>query len=128
MPTNAPSARSRLAVNVAVDPSNFSELPSCLPDTLHQAAQRDPATTIVHVQPGGYEKRQTLPELLAEAAAVCGGLTGLGLKNGDSAILLLERSSEVLPAFWGCLLAGVRPAIAQIPPTFAEDMPTRYVL
>jgi len=121
VPTNAPSARSRLAVNVAVDPSDFSELPACLPDALHQAAERDPATTIVHVQPGGHEKRQTLPELLAEAAAVCGSLAGLGLKNGDSTILLLERSSELLPAFWGCLLAGVRPAIAQIPPTFAEE-------
>ena len=30
-------------------------------------------------------------------------------------------SAEVLPAFWGCLLAGIRPAIAQIPPTFGGE-------
>ena len=121
LPTNAPSARSRLAVNIAVDPSDFAQLPARLPDALQQAAKRDPAAAIIHVQPGGHEKRQTLTELLTEAAAVCGGLASRGLKAGDNAILLLERSSELLPAFWGCLLAGVRPAIAQIPPTFTGD-------
>jgi acyl transferase domain-containing protein/acyl-CoA synthetase (AMP-forming)/AMP-acid ligase II/acyl carrier protein len=121
LPTNAPSARSRLAANIAVDPSDISQLPACLPEALRQAARRDPAATIVHVDAGGHEKRQTLSDLLTEAAAVCGGLAGLGLKPGDSAILLLERSGELLPAFWGSVLAGVRPVVAQIPPTFAGE-------
>ncbi len=34
---------------------------------------------------------------------------------------MLDRSADVLPAFWGCLLGGIRPAIAQIPPTFTGE-------
>jgi acyl transferase domain-containing protein/acyl-CoA synthetase (AMP-forming)/AMP-acid ligase II/acyl carrier protein len=75
----------------------------------------------VHLAPHGGEKHQSFADLLAEAEGVCGGLLRSGLKAGDSAILLLNDSTEVLPAFWGCLLAGIQPAIAQIPPTFSGE-------
>ena len=108
-------------LNVAADPTGLSDLPKSLPEALHWAAQNHRASTILHVDASGREKRQSFADLLGEAAGVCGSLAALGLKNGDSAILLLENSTELLPAFWGCLLAGVRPAIAQIPPTFVGE-------
>ena len=121
LPTNAPAARGRSALNVAADPTGLSDLPKSLPEALRWAAQNHRASTILHVDASGREKRQSFADLLGEAAGVCGSLAALGLKNGDSAILLLENSTELLPAFWGCLLAGVRPAIAQIPPTFVGE-------
>ena len=105
----------------SADAPDFSQLPHTLPEALRRAARNEQAGAIVHLEPDGGEKRQTFAELLVEAAAVCGGLLRSGLKPGDSAVLLLERSAEVLPAFWGCLLAGIRPAIAQIPPTFLGE-------
>jgi acyl-CoA synthetase (AMP-forming)/AMP-acid ligase II len=109
------------AIRVTALVPGLSELPQTLPEALRRAAQNEQAGTIVHLHPDGGEHTQTLAKLFAEAAAVCGGLLRLGLKSGDSAVLLLERSAEVLPAFWGCLLAGIRPAIVQIPPTFLGE-------
>jgi acyl transferase domain-containing protein/acyl-CoA synthetase (AMP-forming)/AMP-acid ligase II/acyl carrier protein len=119
--TNAAVASGRLALNVAADPPGLSDLPASLPDALRRAAQSQAAPAIVHVDASGAEKRQSFADLLADASAVCGGLAAAGLKAGDSAILLLEKSTELLPAFWGCLLAGVRPAVAQAPPTFEGE-------
>jgi acyl transferase domain-containing protein/acyl-CoA synthetase (AMP-forming)/AMP-acid ligase II/acyl carrier protein len=99
----------------------LAELPQTLPEALQRAAQNKRAGAIVHLEADGAEHQQTPAQLLAEAAAVCGGLRRQGLRAGDNAVLLLERSAEVLPAFWGCLLAGVRPVIAQVPPTFRGD-------
>jgi acyl transferase domain-containing protein/acyl-CoA synthetase (AMP-forming)/AMP-acid ligase II/acyl carrier protein len=109
------------AIRIAAAVPGLSELPQTLPEALRRAAQNKEAGAIVHLRAGGGEKRQTIAELLEEAAAVCGGLLRFGLQSGDSAVLLLERSAEVLPAFWGCLLAGIRPVIAQIPPTFLGE-------
>ncbi len=99
----------------------LAELPRTLPAALRRAAKDESAQSLVHVRADGSEKWQTFADLLEEASAVCGGLAKLGLKPGDAALLLLDRSAAVLPAFWGCLLGGIRPAIAQIPPTFTGD-------
>jgi acyl transferase domain-containing protein/acyl-CoA synthetase (AMP-forming)/AMP-acid ligase II/acyl carrier protein len=119
--TDAVLSASIPAICVAEAVPGLSELPRTLPEALRRAAQDEVAGAIVHLEADGSEHSQTLAELFAEAAAVCGGLLRLGLKSGDSAVLLLERSAEVLPAFWGCLLAGIRPAIAPIPPTFLGE-------
>ncbi len=109
------------AIRDAAALPGLAELPRTLPETLRRAAQNAQAGTIVHLAPDGGEKRQSFADLLAEAEAVSGGLLRSGLKAGDSAILLLDDSAEVLPAFWGCLLAGIKPAIAPIPPTFSGE-------
>ena len=85
---------------------------------LRRAAQDDHGGAIVHLTDSAHEKVVTFAELLAEAEAICGGMLRSGLKPGDRAILLLETSAETLPAFWGCLLAGITPVISQVPPTF----------
>jgi acyl transferase domain-containing protein/acyl-CoA synthetase (AMP-forming)/AMP-acid ligase II/acyl carrier protein len=109
------------AIRDAAAVPGLAELPRTLPETLRRAAQNAQAGAIVHLAPDGAEKRQSFADLLAEAEAVCGGLLRFGLKAGDSALLLLDDSAEVLPAFWGCLLAGIKPAIAPIPPTFSGE-------
>ncbi len=119
--STAPAASPALAHSPAVSLPGLAELPQTLPDALRRAAKNDSAQNLVHVRADGREKWQTFADLLGEASAVCGGLAKLGLKPGDSALLLLDRSADVLPAFWGCLLGGIRPAIAQIPPTFTGE-------
>jgi acyl transferase domain-containing protein/acyl-CoA synthetase (AMP-forming)/AMP-acid ligase II/acyl carrier protein len=109
------------AIRDAITLPGVAELPRTLPQTLRRAAQNGRADAIVHLAPDGGEKHQSFADLLAEAEGVCGGLLRSGLKAGDSTILLLNDSTEVLPAFWGCLLAGIRPAIAPIPPTFSGE-------
>ena len=94
------------------------DLPRTLPEVLRRAAQNDHGGAIVHLTDSAHAKVETFAELLAEAEAICGGLLRSGLKPGDRAILLLETSAETLPAFWGCLLAGITPVISQVPPTF----------
>jgi acyl-CoA synthetase (AMP-forming)/AMP-acid ligase II/acyl carrier protein len=119
--SDAPAPSPALAHCPAVALPGLAELPQTLPDALRRAAQNDSAQSLVHVRADGSEKWQNFGDLLGEASAVCGGLAKLGLKPGDSALLLLDRSADVLPAFWGCLLGGIRPAIAQIPPTFTGE-------
>ena len=119
--SDAPAPSPALAHCPAVALPGLAELPQTLPDALRRAAKDDSAQSLVHVRADGSEKWQTFADLLGEASAVCGGLAKLGLKPGDSALLLLDRSADVLPAFWGCLLGGIRPAIAQIPPTFTGE-------
>ncbi len=94
------------AIRDAVVLPGAAELPRTLPESLRRAAQNGRADAIIHLTPDGGEKHQSFADLLAEAEGVCGGLLRPGLKAGDSTILLLNDSTEVLPAFWGCLLAG----------------------
>jgi myxalamid-type polyketide synthase MxaB len=96
----------------------LSGLPPTLPEVLRRAAADAQAGPIVHLDGRGHARTQTLAALLADAEAVAGGLSRLELKAGDSAILLLDSSADVLPAFWGCILTGVTPVIAPLPPTF----------
>src|SRR5262245_10298490 len=46
------------------------------------------------------------PALLDTAQRVLGGLRGLGLSPGTKVVLLLERTGDLLPAFWACVLGG----------------------
>src|SRR5580704_5994492 len=96
----------------------LSELPRTLPEALRRAAQSELVAAITHVEADGSAKSQTFADLLAEAEAVCGGLLQSGCQRGDRAIILPNGSAEALPAFWGCLLAGLTPVVAQIPQTF----------
>ena len=95
----------------------LSELPRTLPEALRRAAQNGQIGAIAHLEADGHAKFQTFAGLLAEAEAVCGGLLRSGFKRGDRAILLPNGSAEALPAFWGCVLAGITPLVAQVPQT-----------
>ena len=96
----------RQSAGAAVLPG-LSELPRTLPDTLRRAAQNGQAGTIVHLAARRWRKT---PVVRRPARGSRGGVRrsiAVRIESGDSAILLLDGSAEVLPAFWGCLLAGI---------------------
>ncbi len=84
--------------------------PRTLPDLLLSAAQDSLNQAILHLQPDGSEFRGTYWTLRDEALRVCRGLRDAGLRQGTPLILVLDKSEEFLPAFWGALLAGLVPA------------------
>src|SRR4051794_29461145 len=47
--------------------------------------------------------------LLKNARRIAGGLGTNGCRPGTPVVLLLERALDFLPAFWGCVLAGLIP-------------------
>ncbi|WP_433010704.1 MupA/Atu3671 family FMN-dependent luciferase-like monooxygenase [Kribbella sp. CA-294648] len=55
------------------------------------------------------------PELLDQARRTLTGLRAAGLSSGDSVIVLGLSLDEFFPAFWGCLLGGIRPAVISEP-------------
>lgn len=55
------------------------------------------------------------PELLDQARRTLSGLRAAGLSSGDSVIVLGLPLDEFFPAFWGCLLGGIRPAVISDP-------------
>ncbi|NEA36328.1 non-ribosomal peptide synthetase/type I polyketide synthase [Streptomyces sp. SID13031] len=54
---------------------------------------------------------RTYPELLDQARRVLTGLRAAGVSSGDVVIVQGLSLEEFFPAFWGCLLGGIRPAV-----------------
>ncbi|MFG1320381.1 SDR family NAD(P)-dependent oxidoreductase [Xanthobacter autotrophicus] len=99
------------------------ELPADAPRTLTEAllrmAERAGDTGIVF-EGAGPSRRLTYAVLLEEARRIAGGLKAAGLEPGDTAILQVPDLRAHLPAFWGCVLAGVQPVTVAVSATFAE--------
>jgi len=91
-----------------------------LPEALRRAAESAGANDIVYIQPDGTDVRQSYAGLLDEARRILAGLQQAGVEPGDQAVLQLESNQDVLPVFWGCVLGGIVPVIAGVPPTYAE--------
>ncbi len=90
--------------------------PLTLPLSLQRAAEQFDAT-ILHLH-GDTEQRQTLSELLVEARRVLAGLRATGGEPGQFVLLLLTDTRDILPCFWGCVLGGLIPVIAAVPPSY----------
>lgn len=67
------------------------------------------ALTIVHDDES--EEAITVGRLHAQACAGAAGLREAGLQPGDIAILALRHCRELVTSFWGCIYAGIVPAI-----------------
>jgi fatty-acyl-CoA synthase len=67
------------------------------------------ALTIVHDDES--EETITVGQLHLQACAGAGMLREAGLKPGDIAILALRHCRELVTYFWGCVYAGIVPAI-----------------
>jgi len=94
---------------------------SCvLAANLRRVAREHDDHGIVHVRPDGSEDYQRYSSLLDEAQRVLTGLRSLGLQPGDTVLFQFQRSRDFLPAFWGCILAGVVPAPLATAPTYTE--------
>ncbi len=97
--------------------------PTTLPQVLERSAEQIVGESIVYLQGDGSEIVQSYAELLEEAQKILGGLRKQGLIPQDKVILQLEKSWDIIPAFWGCILGGFVPTIMEAPITYVESNP-----
>ncbi|HEX6292588.1 MAG TPA: SDR family NAD(P)-dependent oxidoreductase, partial [Herpetosiphonaceae bacterium] len=92
--------------------------PRTLPAALLRAAEQFPDHGL-HVV---VDRQQThfiaYPDLLARARRILGGLREQGLQAGDVAILHIPTLADHFPAFWACVLGGIRPVTIARPPGY----------
>ncbi|HYU42407.1 MAG TPA: fatty acyl-AMP ligase, partial [Vicinamibacteria bacterium] len=87
-----------------------SEAAATIHESLWRRAQSQPARPHVYLRhDDGAEETITYGDLLAEAAAVAGGLREGGLGRGHTVALMLPTGREFLAAFQGILMAGAVP-------------------
>jgi acyl-CoA synthetase (AMP-forming)/AMP-acid ligase II/thioesterase domain-containing protein/acyl carrier protein/NADP-dependent 3-hydroxy acid dehydrogenase YdfG len=116
-PSPVPSPVPAIAAGGAL-PQNL-EAPATLPGILVQASQIV-GDRIVYLQPDGSVQAQSYADLLSEAERILSGLRQCGLNPQDKVIFQLERSQDILPAFWGCILGGFIPVIMATAPTYRD--------
>ena len=97
-----------------------ADAPTTLAKTLQRSAQNSLQQSITYIQSNGSKSVQSYAALLAEAERILAGLRQLGLKPQDQVILQLELTTDIIPAFWGCILGGFIPVIMAVPPTYQE--------
>jgi acyl transferase domain-containing protein/acyl-CoA synthetase (AMP-forming)/AMP-acid ligase II len=96
-----------------------------LSDSLYRAARQHMEHGVLYILPDGLEVEQTYPALLDDAQRIAAGLQQLGLKPHDKVIFQIDCAQDFIPAFWGCVLAGVVAAPISIAPTY--DRPNSTV-
>ncbi|MCO4850729.1 non-ribosomal peptide synthetase [Bacillus vallismortis] len=116
----------RILANPSVsngEPLHLSkEQPTTIPEVLYRtAAELGDTKGIIYLQQDGTEVYQSYGRLWNDALRIVKGLRQSGLKAKQNVILQLGDNSQLLPAFWGCVLAGVVPAPLAVPSTYAES-------
>lgn len=94
------------------------DAPRTLPELLSHAPQD---ARIIQIEADGAQRVGSYGALAEAARRVLGGLRGLGLGPGDRVILQLDRNEDILEAFWGCVLGGIRPVIVSVPMAYDVD-------
>lgn len=89
-----------------------------LPEVLRAAAER--AQVLVFIDEAGREESITASTLLREAELLSGGLLARGVQPGQPVLISLPDARSILTSFWGAVLAGIIPAIAEKPQAASE--------
>ena len=95
--------------------------PWTLGGALRHAAESAPQARLVFIDRQQARREYAYAELELEALRVTGGLQSGGGVAGEDVLLLLSEPGDAVPAFWGCVLGGLRPLIAQVPPDFGAS-------
>lgn len=104
------------------DPLQFeADAPQTLPAVLVRNKDVYPGNRITYLGSDGSETQSSLEELEREARRIAGALQARGLTKGQSVILQLTDSRDILEAFWGCLMGGFVPAITPVPTSYASE-------
>ena len=93
--------------------------PACLADALARAAQGGHGITFVHEQ--GESHALAYAQLERHALRVAAALNAHGMQPGQPVLLQLAQAAEFLPAFWGCVYAGVVPVPLAVPQVYQAD-------
>jgi acyl-CoA synthetase (AMP-forming)/AMP-acid ligase II/NAD(P)-dependent dehydrogenase (short-subunit alcohol dehydrogenase family) len=83
--------------------------PTILAEALERAAREYPEAGFTYIQLDGSEIEEPYPALMEKAQRISAGLRRLEFKPGDKAIFQIETGQDFIPAFWGCVFAGVVP-------------------
>ena len=90
-----------------------------LASALRRAAQAAPHARLVFIDRDDARRELSYAQLHDEALHMLGALQAAGGRPGQDVLLLLPHAGDVVPAFWACVLGGMRPLIAQVPPDFS---------
>lgn len=121
----APGGRLERGGPLALADGGPLHIPAEAPRTLTAALLRTAARAgvndiLFHGSDPQSVRRLSYAALLQEALRIAGGLAAEGLRAGDAAILQVSDLRAHLPAFWGCVLAGVQPMTVAVSATFEE--------
>ncbi|BAZ09995.1 AMP-dependent synthetase and ligase [Calothrix sp. NIES-4071] len=92
--------------------------PTTLSSALLRTALEISDKEIIYLKADGSEIVQSYEALLNEAQRIKAGLCQLGLKPQDKVIFQINRNSDFIPAFWGCILGGFVPVPISTPTTY----------
>lgn len=95
--------------------------PELLSELLTRAAAEGGERGVRYVLREGGERFQTYRELLGEARRIATSLRQRGLEPGEPVLFQFDRNDDFIPAFWGCVLAGVVPVPLATPPSYTAD-------
>jgi acyl-CoA synthetase (AMP-forming)/AMP-acid ligase II/NAD(P)-dependent dehydrogenase (short-subunit alcohol dehydrogenase family) len=117
-PSSADTSASEARRRPALADGGPLEIPADAPRTLAEALVRTAAergTRGIRIQSDDSEVVLTYAELLDRARRMLTGLRRAGLGPGDRAILQLSDLEQHLPAFWACILGGIKPVTVAVP-------------
>ncbi|MBB5803733.1 natural product biosynthesis luciferase-like monooxygenase protein/amino acid adenylation domain-containing protein [Saccharothrix ecbatanensis] len=89
--------------------------PLSVVEALTRAARTRPDAGVVVVGTAGQSELLTYPHILDRARRILSGLRAQGVGQGDSVLLCGLPLVDFFPAFWACLLGGVRPVVIAEP-------------
>jgi len=110
-----PDRPNALSVGVPLDREESDPPDAC--SALLRAAGQYPGNAVVTVTSPGEPVRLGYPDLLLRARRLLAGLRARGCRTGDAVVLHGLPMPDFFPAFWACLLGGLRPV------AIAEPMP-----
>lgn len=122
-PNEVPSAipSDTMALSYGGDLPVVPGFPQTLPDVLVHAAKTALGDRITYLNLDGTVHHQSYQGLLEDAERILAGLRQQGLQPQDKVIFQLERSQDILSAFWACILGGFIPVIMGPAPSYRES-------
>jgi acyl-CoA synthetase (AMP-forming)/AMP-acid ligase II/acyl carrier protein len=117
-PSPPPQLSSGTGVSAYADGGPAVGGPATLAEVLRTAATR--AQALIFIDEAGREETIVTQVLLREAEHVGGGLLAQGARPGQPVLISLPDARSILTSFWGAVLAGIIPAIAEKPAAASE--------
>ncbi|MBV9787112.1 MAG: amino acid adenylation domain-containing protein, partial [Chloroflexi bacterium] len=99
------------------------DAPSTLVEALVNTTERYPAHGVRYLAQDGNSRVQMYPILLMEAQQILAGLRAHGVRPGDHLLFQLDRSEDLIPAFWACVLGGFVAVPLASPATYTPADP-----
>ncbi|MGH1484807.1 MAG: KR domain-containing protein [Cellvibrionaceae bacterium] len=109
------------ALQVAEELPSPSSMPKTLGEMLVTAANQYSNVKITYLDDTGKATEQGFSDLLDQARQIRNGIFTRNISVASHAIIHAYYPAEILPIFWGCILAGVIPVITPVPPTYTEN-------